>query len=89
MAMLAENPISMDAVPTTIILFAHGSNVSQANDAIAKLAAELSQRTALPARCAFLDVVQPDLAAAVAQAVGEGAGHVPGSRGGSAHASEK
>ena len=56
-----------------IVVFAHGSKVKEANDTIARLASELSRSTGLPASAAFLDVAQPDLKAAVADAVRAGA----------------
>lgn len=62
--------------PTTIILFAHGSAVPEANRAIADLAQEVSRRARCPAGCAFLEIEQPDLPVAVAQAVRAGAGRI-------------
>ena len=59
----------MNEPATSVILFAHGSKVAQANETIARLAGEISRNTGLPAAAAFLDVAQPDLNAAVAAAV--------------------
>jgi len=59
-----------------IIVFAHGSNVPEANQAMVRLAAEVSQAADLPATCAFLELAQPDLAAALGQASAAGARRV-------------
>ena len=61
---------------TFLIVFAHGSNVPEANHAMVRLAAEVSQAAGLPATCAFLELAQPDLAAAVDQASAAGARRV-------------
>jgi len=61
---------------TTIILFAHGSSVAEANRQVAELAAEVGRRAGCQAACAFLDVTPPDLAAAVADAARNGARRV-------------
>ena len=58
---------------TAIILFAHGSTVPEANEEVARLAREVSRRAQCPARSAFLELAQPDLPAAVAEAVVSGA----------------
>ena len=63
----------MTSPTTAIIVFAHGSPVAEANQEIARLAEEVSRRAQCPADCAFLEVAQPDLATAVARAVGMGA----------------
>ena len=57
---------------TAIILFAHGSTVPEANQGVARLAEEVSRRAQYPARCAFLELAHPDLAAAVAGFVAAG-----------------
>ena len=60
--------------PTTaIIVFAHGSAISEANSGVAALAEEIARRSGCPASCAFLDVAQPDLHSAVAVVVDAGA----------------
>jgi len=59
--------------PTAIIVFAHGSAVPEANAEVARLAGEVSRRARCWARSAFLELAQPDLAAAVAEAVAAGA----------------
>jgi sirohydrochlorin ferrochelatase len=66
----------MDQARTFIIVFAHGSNVPEANQAMVCLAAEVSQAAGLPTACAFLELAQPDLAAALAQASAAGARRV-------------
>ena len=63
----------MSSNATTIILFAHGSSVAEANASVARLAAEVAQETQYPVMCAFLELAQPDLASAVADAVRQGA----------------
>ncbi|MGH9786475.1 MAG: sirohydrochlorin chelatase [Terriglobia bacterium] len=63
----------MNELPTAIIVFAHGSAVPEANEEVARLAQEVSRRAQCPARCAFLEVAQPDLPAAVADFVAAGA----------------
>ncbi|MSO19532.1 MAG: cobalamin biosynthesis protein CbiX [Acidobacteria bacterium] len=60
-------------VPPTIILFAHGSSVAEANEAVERVATELSARSRCPAIAAFLEKAHPDLASAIARAVGCGA----------------
>lgn len=58
---------------TAIILFAHGSAVPEANRQVTRLAEEVSRRAGCPVTCAFLEIAQPDLPAAVASAAGAGA----------------
>jgi sirohydrochlorin ferrochelatase len=65
--MSANNSTTTDSA---IILFAHGSTVSAANQAVERLAAQLSARTGSPVVAAFLEKAQPDLATAVATLVG-------------------
>ena len=57
---------------TAIILFAHGSTVLEANQGVSRLAEELSRKAGLPATCAFLELAQPDLAAAIAGYASQG-----------------
>jgi len=52
---------------TFVVVFAHGSSVPEANHSIALLAAEVSRKAGLPAIAAFLELAQPDLAAALDQ----------------------
>ncbi len=58
---------------TAIIVFAHGSAVPEANREVTRLAEEVSRHAQCPARSAFLELAQPDLAAAVAESVSAGA----------------
>jgi hypothetical protein len=51
---------------TAVVLFAHGSGVPEANRQVASVAGEISRRSGCAAGCAFLEIAQPDLAAAVA-----------------------
>lgn len=57
---------------TAIILFAHGSTVLEANQGVERLAEELSRKAGFPAGCAFLEMAQPDLAAAIAGYASQG-----------------
>lgn len=63
----------MSEPTTAIIVFAHGSAVPEANGEVARLAEEVARRAHCPARSAFLEQAQPDLAAAVAESVAAGA----------------
>jgi sirohydrochlorin ferrochelatase len=63
----------MEKQHTVILLFAHGSAVEEANHRVAALAAEVSRRARCPVSCAFLEIAQPDLDAAVAESAGAGA----------------
>jgi sirohydrochlorin ferrochelatase len=49
-----------------LILFAHGSTVTTANDAVHTVAAELGRRTGQPVETAFLECAAPTMADAVA-----------------------
>jgi len=56
-----------------IVLFAHGSAVEEANQSVHNLARQVQEQGSYGyVRGAFLDVAQPDLDAAVAQAVEAG-----------------
>jgi sirohydrochlorin ferrochelatase len=60
-----------------IILFAHGSRIESANDAVRKVAADLARAGGFSVvRAAFLELGQPDLASAVASAASSGARQV-------------
>jgi sirohydrochlorin cobaltochelatase len=48
-----------------LVLFAHGSTVESANNAVHQVTAELERRTATPVETAFLDCSAPTLADAV------------------------
>lgn len=58
---------------TAIILFAHGSGVPEANRQVASVAEEISRRSGCAAASAFLEIAQPDFAAAVTRLVQAGA----------------
>jgi sirohydrochlorin ferrochelatase len=65
------------AMSTAVILFAHGSRIESANQAVRKVAADLARAGGFPVvAAAFLELGQPDLAAAVASVVETGAGRV-------------
>jgi sirohydrochlorin ferrochelatase len=56
-----------------IVLFAHGSAVEEANQSVHNLARRIQEQGPYAyVRGAFLDVAQPDLEAAIAQAVAAG-----------------
>ena len=59
---------------SAIIVFAHGSRVESANDAVRKVAADLSRAGGFPVvEAAFLELGKPDLASAVASVASKGA----------------
>jgi len=55
-----------------IIVFAHGSRVESANDAVRAVAADLSRASGNPVEAAFLELGQPDLPGAADRLVGAG-----------------
>jgi sirohydrochlorin ferrochelatase len=58
---------------TGVIIFAHGSRVEEANARVRELAGQVEQAGSLDyVRAAFLELAQPDLATAVAEAIGSG-----------------
>jgi sirohydrochlorin cobaltochelatase len=57
---------------TGIILFAHGSTVDSANNAVHAVSAELAKRTGRPVETAFLDCAPPTMADAMAAHVRNG-----------------
>lgn len=59
-----------------LILFAHGSTVESANDAVHAVTAELRRRTGIPVETAFLDCASPTLADAVAALAAQGVGDI-------------
>jgi sirohydrochlorin ferrochelatase len=61
---------------TGIILFAHGSTVEAANDAVQAVSAELAKRTGRPVETAFLDCAPPTMADAMAAHTGNGINHI-------------
>lgn len=59
---------------TGIIVFAHGSRIASANDAVRAVTGELMKAASLElVETAFLELGHPDLRAAVARLVGRGA----------------
>ena len=66
--------VPTDGRQVGLIVFAHGSTVSEANEAVRKVAEKTAQRCGLKFWSqAFLDPVQPDLGAAVGRLSAEGA----------------
>jgi len=62
---------------TGIIVFAHGSSVASANDAVRKVAGEMARLGGHPlVETSFLEAAQPDLPAAVDAIVARGATEV-------------
>ena len=63
----------MEIPATAIILFAHGSAVADANRQVQVLADQVGLQAGCTAVSAFLEIAQPDLAAATAALVDSGA----------------
>ncbi len=62
-----------DQAKTGILLFAHGSRVEEANHGVHELARKVQESGGISyVRAAFLEMAQPDLHAAVAEAVRAG-----------------
>lgn len=61
---------------TGLIIFAHGSSVEAANNAVRDAAATIRQRTSYQVQAAFLELASPDLPAAVQQMIESGAGRI-------------
>ena len=60
-----------------LIVFAHGSSVEQANEAVRQVARRAAQLAGFdPWSAAFLELAQPDLAAAVEDLLARGAGRI-------------
>ncbi|MCY4595752.1 MAG: CbiX/SirB N-terminal domain-containing protein [Bryobacterales bacterium] len=60
-----------------LVVFAHGSRVTAANNAVRAVAREASRRAGMPSyRAAFLELSEPTLAEAVSQLAAEGISHV-------------
>jgi sirohydrochlorin ferrochelatase len=58
---------------TTVIIFAHGSRVEGANSGVRELAKQVQEAGGFgDVRTAFLEMAQPDLATAIAEAVSAG-----------------
>jgi len=61
-------------VSTGIVVFAHGSRIASANDAVRTITADLKSAGAFEhVEAAFLELGHPDLAEAVARLIGRGA----------------
>lgn len=58
---------------TSLIVFAHGSSVDAANDAVREVARQLAEREGKLVEPAFLEGGRPDLAGAVARCAEQGA----------------
>lgn len=64
----------MAAPDEALILFAHGSRVAEANEAVETLARSAAEKAGFPRfRAAFLELAQPDLKTAVQALAAEGA----------------
>lgn len=59
-----------------VIVFAHGSTIESANEAVHAVTAQLAIRTKQRVESAFLDCAPPTLADATQKLVGEGVTHV-------------
>ncbi|HYI95346.1 MAG TPA: CbiX/SirB N-terminal domain-containing protein [Bryobacteraceae bacterium] len=57
---------------TGIIVFAHGSTIESANDAVHAVTSQLAHRTGCRVETAFLDCAPPTMADAVARLAGDG-----------------
>ncbi|HEV2351774.1 MAG TPA: CbiX/SirB N-terminal domain-containing protein [Terriglobia bacterium] len=65
--------MTTESASTGIVLFAHGSRVQDANQGVRKLARQVQEAGPYRhVRAAFLELAQPDLNAAVAEAVAAG-----------------
>ncbi len=63
----------MKSDSTGLIIFAHGSRVTAANDAVKRVADDAARRAGIPRyRTAFLELADPTLATAVAELAAEG-----------------
>ncbi len=61
---------------TGFIVFAHGSRVESANQAVRDIAARMAVSGKHVVEAAFLELGEPDLAGATAQLVARGASHI-------------
>jgi sirohydrochlorin ferrochelatase len=67
----------MTAASTGFVVFAHGSSIETANQAVRGVAAEFARAGGFAlVEPAFLEQTQPDLAAAVARLAAAGAAHI-------------
>ena len=61
---------------TALVVFAHGSKVDAANQAICEVAAQVEARSGYVTAAAFLEIAEPDLPRAVETLVGRGASRI-------------
>jgi sirohydrochlorin ferrochelatase len=61
---------------TGLIVFAHGSRVESANQAVRDIAGRMAASCADPVETAFLELGEPDLAGATARLVARGASRI-------------
>jgi sirohydrochlorin ferrochelatase len=61
---------------TGFIVFAHGSRIENANQAVRDIAAQMAASRSEMVEAAFLELGQPDLADAAARLVARGASHI-------------
>ena len=61
---------------TALILFAHGSKVAEANQAIHSMAARVASKSGYVTQAAFLEIADPDLPRAVDALVERGASRI-------------
>ncbi len=73
--MLPVQPATLNTM-NGIIVFAHGSRVESANDAVRAVAADLARATGDRVEAAFLELGQPDLPGAAARLVDAGADQI-------------
>jgi sirohydrochlorin ferrochelatase len=61
---------------TALVVFAHGSTVDAANQAIRDVAARLETKSGYATEAAFLEIAQPDLPMAVERLIERGAARI-------------
>ena len=61
---------------TGFIVFAHGSRIESANQAVRDIAAQMAASRSEMVEAAFLELGQPDLAGAAARLMARGASHI-------------
>jgi sirohydrochlorin ferrochelatase len=61
---------------TGFIVFAHGSRIESANQAVRDIAAKMAASRKEAVEAAFLELGQPDLAGAAGRLVAQGASHI-------------
>ncbi len=66
----------MSTLPTALIVFAHGSRVESANEAVREVCRAMADGSGQPVQAAFLELGTPDLASAVEAAADGGAQRV-------------